>query len=133
MQTTRYATSALPRRASISVWLHRNEPRLFEYGTEHARGARAHLRLGGGPAQVPQHALQALEIRRRHLEDVAILAGDVVALQHSRMLFQLAHPGLIPDVVGIRVAHRHKRRDRETGARAIHPRVVARDVARFLE
>src|SRR5436309_12652669 len=99
MQTTRYATSALPRRAAISVGLHRNEPRLFEYGTEHDRGARAHLRLGGGPAQVPQHALQALEIRRRHLEDVAILAGDVVALQHSRMLFQLAHPGLIPDVV----------------------------------
>src|SRR5437879_13784276 len=84
MQTTRYATSALPRRAAISVGLHRNEPRLFEYGTEHDRGARAHLRLGGGPAQVPQHALQALEIRRRHLEDVAILAGDVVALQHSR-------------------------------------------------
>src|SRR2546427_12578836 len=56
-----------------------------------------------------------------------------MTLEHARVLFQLAHPWLVADVVRVRVAHGDERRDRETGARAIHPRVVARDVPRLLE
>src|SRR5947207_2820330 len=117
----------------MSVGLHRDEPRLFEHGAEHDRGARAHLHLRGRPAQVPQDALQALEIGCRDLQDVAVLARNVMTLEHARVLLQVAHPWFIADVVGVRVAHGDEGRDRETGPPAIHPRVVPGDVTRLLE
>src|SRR5256885_10675867 len=69
----------------MSVELHRNEPRLFEHGAEHDRGARAQLRFRGRPAQVAQDPLEALEIGCRDLEDVAVLARDVMTLEHPRV------------------------------------------------
>src|SRR3989440_8238673 len=131
--TTRYAISALPRRAAMSVGLHRDEARLFEHGAEHDRGARAHLHLRGRPAQVPQDALQALEIRCRDLQDAAVFARDMMTLEHARVLLQVAHPWFIADVVGVRIAHGDEGRDRETSPPAIHSRVVAGDVTRLLE
>src|SRR5256885_1573571 len=74
----------------MSVELHRNEPRLFEHRAEHDRGARAQLRFRGRPAQVPQDPLEAFEIGCRDLEDVAVLARDVMTLEHARVLLQLA-------------------------------------------
>src|SRR5256885_2621591 len=117
----------------MSVELHRNEPRLFEHGAEHDRGARAQLRFRGRPAQVAQDPLEALEIGCRDLEDVAVLARDVMTLEHPRVLLQLAHAWLVADVIGVRVAHGDEGRDRETGARAVHAGVVTGDVTRLLE
>src|SRR5205814_8720196 len=57
----------------------------------------------------------------------------MVTLQHAGMLFHLAHPWLIADVVGAGVAHRDECRDRESRLAAIDPRAVPADVARLFE
>ena len=41
-----------------------------------------------------QDALERLERRRRDLEDVAVLARDVMALEHARVGLQRAHAEL---------------------------------------
>src|SRR5712692_3244209 len=127
----RYATSALPFNPAMSVELLWYQAGLLEHGGEHDRGARVH-RLGG-PVQVPQNRLDALEIRRDDLEDVAVLARHVVALQHPGVLLHLAHTRLVPDVVGAAVAHGDERGDRKPDLHAIDARPVAGDELRLFQ
>src|SRR5437588_2479191 len=130
---TRPDTRRAPCRAGRpSIRLHRDESRLLEHRAEHDGGPRAHLGLGRA-AQVFQHTLQALEVRCRDLEDVAILSRHMVTLEHFRVLLHVPHPGLVADVVGVGVAHGDEGGDREAGLGTVHPRPIAGDVARLLQ
>src|SRR6266487_1399668 len=127
----RYAISALPLSAAMSVGLRRDEAGLLEQGGEHDRRPRIHLRVRA--AQIAQDGLHALQVRGNHLEDVTIVSSDVVALEHAGVLFHFAHARLIAHVVGAAVAHRDERGHRESRLDAIELDAVAEDVSRLLE
>src|SRR5207302_7500821 len=103
-----------------------HETRLLEDRALHAGRAGTHLGLGRA-AQIPQHALQALEIGRRNLEDVTVLSGDVVTLEHFRMLLHVAHPRLVPDVVGVGVTHGDEGGHGKAGLGAVQSRAIPGD------
>src|SRR5688572_30032864 len=74
VQTRRYATSALPFNAAMSIGLHRLKAGLLEQGRQDdGRPSRERLLR---PAQAPQHLLDALQVRCSDLQDVAVVARD---------------------------------------------------------
>src|SRR6266850_1656714 len=82
---------ALPLSAAMSVRLRRSETGFLKQRRQHDRRSGVHLRIRA--AQVAQDRLDALEVRRHDLEDVAVVARDVVALEYTGMLFHLALGG----------------------------------------
>src|SRR5437867_5393487 len=70
---------------------------------------------------------------RDDFQDVAVVAGDVVAFEHAGMLFHLAHARLVADVVTRAIPDRHERRHRQTDLAAIELDAIAADIARLFE
>src|SRR6266536_734926 len=123
--------SALPLSAAMSVGLRRHEARLFEERGEHDRRARVHLAVQA--AEVAQDRLHPFEIVGDHLEDVAVVARDVVALEHAGVLLHLAHARLVTHVVAAPVAHRDERGHGQADLGAVELHAIAENVARLLE
>src|SRR5207244_618987 len=102
MYCTAHTTTALPPPTSTTTTSARHRaPRCQGDG-----GAGVHPGLSRGAAQVTQQILQALEIGRRHLEDVTVFARHMMTFEDARVLLHLTHPRLVAHVVGVSVAHR---------------------------
>src|SRR5436190_7819243 len=123
--------SALPLSAAMSVGLRRHETRLLEQRREHDRRPGVHLAVRA--PQVAEDRLHALEIVGDHLEDVAVVARNVVALQHARVLLHFAHARLVTDVIAAAVAHGNKGCDGQADLGAVELDAVPEDVACLLE
>ena len=86
-----------------------------------------------GSRSTLEHIAELVERRCRHLQDVAILACNMMALEYVRMFGQALDTTLETAAVGHGIAHRDKGGDGPPDARAIDVRVVAGDVSRLLE
>ena len=79
----------------------------------------------------PEHALEALDAGGGDLEDVAVLARHVMALEHLGIVHQRRDRGLLAEPAGHRVADGDEGGDGEAGLGPVEPRVVALDDTRL--